>query len=122
MSMPAPDESADRTPDAGGRPAPHPAARPGDRPAALLLAGGAASRMGAPKSLLRIGEEFVLARLVAVLREVADPVAIVAGPDVPLPDASVLAGAGADVPVLRDRPGFLGPLEGFRAGLAWLTE
>jgi molybdopterin-guanine dinucleotide biosynthesis protein A len=54
------------------------AARDTNRVAAAILAGGLARRMaGANKGVLRVGEQRILDRQVAMLREVADPVFIV---------------------------------------------
>lgn len=49
--------------------------------AGLILAGGASSRIGSPKSLLRVGGETFLDRLIAVFASVCDPVVVVLGHD-----------------------------------------
>jgi molybdopterin-guanine dinucleotide biosynthesis protein A len=70
--------------------------------------------MGRPKAWLPFGNELMLQRVVRVLREVVDPVVVVAAPgqDVPpLPD---------EVQVVRDEIEGKGPLGGLAAGLAAL--
>lgn len=80
--------------------------------AAAILAGGRASRMGgADKSALRIGDGRILDRQLAVLRDVADPVAIVAN------DAAPFATLG--VPVIPDVIAGAGPLAGILSALEW---
>ena len=80
----------------------------------IVLCGGRSSRMGRPKAWLPVGGEVMLQRVVRVLREVVDPVVVVAAPgqDVPpLPDA---------VTIVRDEVEGRGPLAGLAAGLAAL--
>jgi molybdopterin-guanine dinucleotide biosynthesis protein A len=80
----------------------------------VVLCGGRSSRMGRPKAWLPFGEELMLQRVVRVLREVVEPVVVVAarGQDVPpLP---------AEVEIVRDEVEGRGPLQGLAAGLAAL--
>ena len=84
------------------------------RTGGIVLCGGRSSRMGRPKAWLPFGDEVMLQRVVRVLREVVDPVVVVAAP-------------GQDVPELpsrcHDRPRRgrgAGPLGGLAAGLAAL--
>jgi molybdopterin-guanine dinucleotide biosynthesis protein A len=64
----------------------------GTVPAAAILAGGSARRMGGRrKALLELGGRTILDRQLAVLRQVADPVFIVGG------DASTYAASGLEV-------------------------
>ena len=49
------------------------------KPAAILLAGGASTRMGRPKALLPIAESTFLGRLIAIYREPCEPVIVVLG-------------------------------------------
>src|SRR5262249_57842743 len=82
--------------------------------AGIVLCGGRSSRMGRPKAWLAFGDELMLQRVVRVLREVVDPVVVVAAPgqDVPpLPDT---------VEIVRDEVEGRGPLQGLAAGLAAL--
>jgi molybdenum cofactor guanylyltransferase len=82
----------------------------------IVLGGGLSSRMGKPKAWLPFGAELMLPRVVRILREVVEPVVVVAasGQDVPpLP---------VDVPVVRDEVEGQGPLGGLAAGLAALEE
>ena len=84
------------------------------RAAGIVLCGGRSSRMGRPKAWLPFGNEFMLARVVRVLREAVDPVVVVAAPDQdvpPLPPA---------VRIIRDEIEGKGPLGGLAAGLAAL--
>ena len=80
----------------------------------IVLCGGRSSRMGRPKAWLPFGEELMLQRVVRILREVVDPVVVVAAPgqDVPpLPPG---------VQIVRDEVEGTGPLAGLAAGLAAL--
>jgi len=80
----------------------------------IVLCGGRSSRMGAPKAWLRVGDEFMLSRVVRIVGEAAGPVVVVAAP-------------GQDVPplptgtrVVRDEVEGKGPLGGLVAGLVAL--
>jgi molybdopterin-guanine dinucleotide biosynthesis protein A len=77
----------------------------------IVLAGGASSRMGSPKALLRFGGETLIERVTRRLAEVSAEVIVVAGPHVPLP--ALPGGARA---VQDDRP-LQGPLAGIFYGL-----
>ena len=80
----------------------------------IVVCGGRSTRMGRPKLSLPFGSETMLARVVRLLREVVEPVVVVAAPnqDVPpLPSEVLLA---------RDEDEGLGPLAGLAAGLAAL--
>ena len=84
------------------------AARETKRVAAAILAGGLARRMaGANKGVLRVGEQRILDRQVALLREVADPVFIVSS----RPDTSGAVTGGILTIVPDALPG-TGPLGG----------
>jgi molybdopterin-guanine dinucleotide biosynthesis protein A len=81
----------------------------------IVLCGGRSSRMGRPKAWLPFGGELMLPRVVRVLREVVDPVVVVAAPgqDVPpLPDG---------VEIVRDEVEGRGPLAGLAGGLTALA-
>ena len=81
----------------------------------IVLCGGHSSRMGLPKASLPIGQETMLERVVRLVAEVVEPVAVVAAPgqSIPeLPDHVLLA---------RDRREDRGPLAGLEAGLAVLS-
>src|SRR6516162_5541804 len=80
----------------------------------IVLCGGQSSRMGRPKAWLPFAGEIMLPRVVRLLREVVEPVVVVAAPDQdvpPLPD---------EVVVVRDEEKARGPLQGLTAGLAAL--
>jgi molybdopterin-guanine dinucleotide biosynthesis protein A len=80
--------------------------------AAAILAGGLARRMaGANKATLRVGERRIIDRQLALLRQVADPVFIVASQPAAFGD---LVGAPAVVPDVQ--PG-AGPLGGIYTAL-----
>ena len=49
------------------------------KPAAILLAGGASTRMGQPKALLLIGGQTFLGRLIAIYARHCHPVIVVLG-------------------------------------------
>ena len=78
--------------------------------AAIVLAGGASSRMGAPKALLDWHGTPLVHHVAAILARVCDPVVVVAGQgqELPLPD-----GVERAQDAVADR----GPLEGVAAGM-----
>ena len=80
----------------------------------IVLCGGRSSRMGRPKAWLPFGDEVMLQRVVRVLREVVDPVVVVAAPGQDVPALP------ADVAIVRDEVEGRGPLAGLAAGLAAL--
>lgn len=80
----------------------------------IVLCGGLSSRMGQPKAWLPFAGELMLPRIVRIVREVVEPVVVVAAPgqDVPtLPE---------EIRVVRDAVAGRGPLQGLAAGLAAL--
>lgn len=77
----------------------------------IVLCGGRSSRMGRPKAWLPFGDETMLQRVVRFVREVVDPVVVVAAPDQDVPLLS------AEVEIVRDEEEGLGPLQGLLAGL-----
>jgi molybdopterin-guanine dinucleotide biosynthesis protein A len=84
------------------------------RTGGIVLCGGRSSRMGRPKAWLPFGNELMLQRVVRVLREVVDPVVVVAAPGQDVPDLP------PDVHIVRDEVEGKGPLGGLAAGLAAL--
>jgi molybdopterin-guanine dinucleotide biosynthesis protein A len=82
--------------------------------AAIVLAGGASSRMGEPKALLDWHGTPLVRHVAGILQRVCDPVVVVAaaGADLPVP-------AGVEL-VADARPG-RGPLEGVAAGIEALA-
>lgn len=80
----------------------------------IVLCGGRSSRMGRPKAWLPFGPELLLQRVVRVLREVVEPIVVVAAPDQEVPPLP------AGVLLTRDENEYLGPLNGLAAGLAAL--
>src|SRR5262249_5211979 len=81
------------------------------RTAGIVLCGGRSSRMGRPKAWLPFGKELMLQRVVRVLREVVDPVVVVAAPGQDVPELP------PEVAVVRDEVEGKGPLGGLAAGL-----
>jgi len=84
--------------------------------AGIVLCGGQSKRMGRPKAWLPFGGELMLPRVVRLLREVVDPIVVVAAPDQqvpPLPEG---------VRIVRDDEQGRGPLQGLAAGLAALPQ
>lgn len=81
----------------------------------IVLCGGRSSRMGRAKALLPFGPEVMLQRVVRILREVVEPVVVVAAPDQQLP---ALPEA---VRIARDEREYLGPLAGMGVGLRALS-
>ncbi len=77
----------------------------------IVLCGGKSTRMGRPKAWLPFGDETMLGRVVRILREVLDPVVVVAAPDQEVPPLP------SDVLVVRDAQTGRGPLQGLDAGL-----
>ena len=73
--------------------------------AGIVLCGGRSSRMGRAKALLPFGDEVLLQRVVRILREVVDPVVVVAAPGQELP---VLP---PTVRVVHDDRALSGPVE-----------
>jgi molybdopterin-guanine dinucleotide biosynthesis protein A len=80
----------------------------------IVLCGGRSSRMGRPKAWLPFGPELLLQRVVRLLREVVEPIVVVAAPDQEVPP--LLEG----VLLTRDENEYLGPLNGLAAGLTAL--
>ncbi|MBL8756078.1 MAG: NTP transferase domain-containing protein, partial [Planctomycetes bacterium] len=80
--------------------------------AAIILAGGASSRMGRPKESLPWGDESLLGRTCRTLSACCAPVVVVARDRTqglpPLPEGTLVA---------CDAPGAAGPLAGLLAGL-----
>jgi len=72
--------------------------------------------MGQPKAWLPFGDELMLQRVVRLLREVVDPVVVVAGPDQDVPPLP------PEVSVVRDAERGRGPLQGLVEGLLALRE
>ena len=81
----------------------------------IVLCGGRSSRMGQPKAWLPIGDEVLLQRVVRVLREVVEPVVVVAAPGQEVPELPV------GVEIVRDSVEGRGPLQGLATGLTALT-
>ena len=81
----------------------------------VVLCGGRSSRMGQPKALLPFGRETLLQRVVRILSEVVDPIAVVAAAGQELP------GLPASVRIVRDEQEFAGPLVGMGLGLRALA-
>jgi molybdopterin-guanine dinucleotide biosynthesis protein A len=71
--------------------------------------------MGRPKAWLPFGGELMLPRVVRILREVVDPVVVVAAPGQDVPPLP------SEVEVVRDEVEGKGPLAGLAAGLAALS-
>lgn len=84
--------------------------------AGVVLCGGKSSRMGYPKAWLPFGDEVLLTRVVRILREVVDPVVVVAAPQQDLPSLP------AGVLFARDAAEGRGPLQGLLAGLSALPS
>jgi molybdenum cofactor cytidylyltransferase len=90
------------------------------RVAALVLAAGAAERMGRPKALLPLGELSLLARSIALVREGGcDPVIVVEGAH-PLDVEPALREQGVIRALNPDWP--LGPLSSLQVGLRAALE
>lgn len=70
--------------------------------------------MGRPKAWLPFGGELMLPRVVRILREVVDPVVVVAAPGQDVPPLP------PEVEIVRDEEEGKGPLAGLAAGLAAL--
>jgi len=84
--------------------------------AGIVLCGGKSTRMGSSKALLPFGPETMLQRVVRLVREVAEPIVVVAALDQELPELP------RSVIVTRDERQARGPLEGLRAGLKALPS
>jgi molybdopterin-guanine dinucleotide biosynthesis protein A len=77
----------------------------------IILCGGRSGRMGRPKAWLPFGGETMLQCVVSVVREVVDPVVVVAAPDQEIPLLP------SEVETVRDEEEGRGPLQGLLAGL-----
>jgi molybdopterin-guanine dinucleotide biosynthesis protein A len=82
----------------------------------IVLCGGQSKRMGRPKAWLPFAGELMLPRVVRLLRQVVEPVVVVAAPEQEVPPLP------AEVVVVRDEQKGRGPLQGLAAGLAALEE
>jgi molybdopterin-guanine dinucleotide biosynthesis protein A len=82
--------------------------------AGLLLAGGQSRRMGGgDKALMKLGDETLLARIIARVRPQVGPLVLNANGD-------VSRFAGFDLPIVPDVvEGYAGPLAGVLTGLEW---
>ena len=80
----------------------------------IILCGGQSKRMGRPKAWLPFGDETMLQRVVRLLGDVVQPIAVVAAPgqEVPPLPASII--------IVRDEEKGRGPLQGLAAGLSAL--
>ena len=77
----------------------------------IVLCGGRSKRMGLPKATLPFGPEMMLTRMIRLLREVVDPIVVVAAPHQELPELD------NTVILAHDLRSDRGPLEGLYAGL-----
>jgi molybdopterin-guanine dinucleotide biosynthesis protein A len=80
----------------------------------MVLCGGKSSRMGQAKTWLSFDGEAMLQRVVRVMREVLDPVIVVAAEGQELPELS------SEVAIIRDELEGRGPLQGLATGLTAL--
>lgn len=85
-----------------------------DKCGGIVLCGGRSRRMGRPKADLPFGPEAMLQRVVRLLRDVVEPIVVVAARGQQLPKLPT------DVAVVHDRRDDRGPLEGLAVGLAAL--
>ena len=92
---------------------------PDARPAAIVLAGGAATRFGGDKLAADLDGRPVLEHALRAVAAVADPVVIVVGPDDPTP--RIPGELGVRVVMARDAVARQGPLAGLGSGLAKLA-
>jgi molybdopterin-guanine dinucleotide biosynthesis protein A len=83
---------------------------------AVVLCGGASSRMGRPKAWLPVDGETLLGRTLRIAGDVCDRAIVVAAPGQELPALS------ASVAIVRDAETFRGPLAGFATGLAAIAD
>ncbi|HYT94693.1 MAG TPA: molybdenum cofactor guanylyltransferase [Gemmataceae bacterium] len=77
----------------------------------IVLCGGQSTRMGQPKAWLPFAGELMLPRVVRLLRQVVEPVVVVAAPGQDVPPLP------SEVAVVRDEQQGRGPLQGLAAGL-----
>src|SRR6516225_9315378 len=84
------------------------------RVGAIILCGGQSKRMGRPKAWLPFAGQTMLAHVIVILREVVNPIVVVAAPDQEIPPTP------SDIQVVRDEERGRGPLQGLAAGLAAL--
>jgi molybdenum cofactor guanylyltransferase len=84
--------------------------------AGVVLCGGKSQRMGASKPSLPIAGEWMLPRVVRLMRDVVNTVVVVAAPKQDLPSLP------CEVRVVRDEREGRGPLQGLAAGLAAIQD
>jgi molybdopterin-guanine dinucleotide biosynthesis protein A len=82
----------------------------------IVLCGGQSRRMGASKAMLPFGPEMMLQRVVRLLGQKVQPLAVVAAPGQSLPPLP------PETLIVRDREEGHGPLEGLHAGLDALAS
>ena len=82
----------------------------------IVLCGGESRRMGRPKAWLSFGDEFMLQRVVRILRAVVEPIVVVGAPDQDLPPLE------PPVELVHDQRRSRGPLEGLAAGLSRMAQ
>jgi molybdopterin-guanine dinucleotide biosynthesis protein A len=80
----------------------------------IVLCGGQSKRMGRPKAWLPFAGELMLPRVVRILREVVNPIVVVAAPDQDVPPLP------PEIQIVRDEEKGRGPLQGLLAGLGTL--
>lgn len=84
----------------------------------VLVAGGAGTRLGTAKALVRVGGPTLLQRGAATLAVICDEVVVAAPADLTLPEAAGLGPGAAPLARVFDPPGASGPLVGVVAGLS----
>src|SRR5215210_4078232 len=84
--------------------------------AGIVLCGGQSKRMGRPKAWLPFAGEFMLPRVVRLLREVVSPIVVVAASEQDVPPLP------GDIRIVRDDERDRGPLQGLATGLAALEN
>ena len=90
-----------------------------DKPAGLILAGGAASRLGGEKALLPFGDATLLDAVIARVAPQVSALALSVRRD----DAARYAAHRRDIPLVFDASiERAGPLAGIVAGLEWLAS
>jgi molybdopterin-guanine dinucleotide biosynthesis protein A len=80
----------------------------------IVLCGGMSQRMGRPKACLPIAGTTMLEHVIGILRQVVDPIVVVAAPD------QEISALPSEIPVVRDSERGRGPLQGLSAGFAAL--
>jgi molybdopterin-guanine dinucleotide biosynthesis protein A len=87
-----------------------------DQVSAFILCGGASSRMGQPKGLLKFGGEPLILRIAALVESLVSGVTVI-GPPEPYANLGLHVTADADLGIVEEKGTTAGPLRGIASAL-----